>query len=102
MTEQVKMNIRIIPKADVKPPPIFANHVQVVGIGNFATVNFYSGLFERADQATGGEVELEARLVAQVVLPAETWAELLQNASPAPAQAAGTPPKAGTDQGVDG
>ena len=61
------------------PAPVFANHVEVVGVEGYTTVTFYAVVFPRAAHFRAGPRTLRARPVAQVVLPEEKWRELIAN-----------------------
>ena len=61
------------------PTTVFANHVEVVGVEGHTTVTFYAVVFPHSARLRADPPTPLARPVAQVVLPGEKWAELIEN-----------------------
>lgn len=80
MEEEHGKPVKVVPNTENMPAPVFANHIQVMSTTEFATLTFYAGLFHRAyESADDLPDELEARPVAQVVVPAAMWTQLLDS-----------------------
>ena len=81
MTDGSGKKVKVVFRTDPKPPPLFANNIQTIGVSmgssGFVTINFYSSLFEVAIDEVPDEVE--ARLVAQVVVPQGIFEEFIGN-----------------------
>lgn len=80
MEEQHGKPVKVVLNTENMPAPVFANHIQVIGTTDFATLTFYAGVFHRAyESADDLPDEVEARPVAQVVVPHDMWTQLLDN-----------------------
>ncbi len=80
MQEEHARPVKLVLNTENMPAPVFANHIQVMSTTDFTTLTFYAGVFDRAyESADDLPDEVEARPVAQVVVPYDRWAELLDN-----------------------
>ena len=80
MSTPVTKQVRIEFRTDPMPDPIFANHMHLVEMGGFVTITFYTAVLATAPLTPQQLPDtLEARAVAQVVIPSEQWEQLLNN-----------------------
>ena len=80
MDEQPGKQVRFVFSTQPIPPPLFANHIQAMSTNEFTTLTFYAGLLSEAyGSAEELPDEVEARPVAQVVVPQKLWEQLLGN-----------------------
>lgn len=61
-----------------RPLPVFANNIQSVGQDGFVTISFYSALLDRAWAMDQLPDSVDARLVAQVVVPQDVFHALIE------------------------
>ena len=59
-----------------RPATLFANQIHTIGMNQFVVLNFYSAVPPTAELPP----EMEASMVAQIVVPQEAWVELTDNA----------------------
>lgn len=80
MEEQQGKQVKVTLNTENMPAPIFANHIQAMSANEFTTLTFYAGLLPIAyDTNQDLPDEVEARPVAQVVVPQKLWEQLLGN-----------------------
>lgn len=80
MEEQQGKQVKVVLNTEAMPSPVFANHIQAMSANEFTTLTFYAGLFHAAYETTDDlPDEVEARPVAQVVVPQKLWEQLLGN-----------------------
>ena len=80
MPEEQGKQVKFVLNTASMPTPVFANHIEVVGTAETVSLTFYVGLLDRVyESADELPDEVEARPVAQVVVPPSAWENLLGN-----------------------
>jgi hypothetical protein len=80
MEEDQSRRVKVTINTEDMPAPIFANHIQAMSANEFTTLTFYAGLFHMAYESNDDlPDEVEARPVAQIVVPQRLWEQLLGN-----------------------
>jgi len=78
MSEDFSKKLRVNVRQEQMPTPVFANHIESVGANQLVTLTFYASLLPRGFRAPEDVPdEIEARPVAQVVVPEQVWGDLI-------------------------
>ena len=82
MEDSKQTRLHMNPIDEPRPQPIFANHMVTRGMGDYVVFNFYSALFTQPkapDEELPSDIEMDAHLMAQIVVPMDRWNNLIDN-----------------------